>query len=415
MIIKYISNFGVHQGAILVIYTLASLALIVLTLVCLIPVSIFTIECIAGILPRGRRHTTELQLRPSVAILIPAHNEALGIESTLKSVRSQIRSGDRIVVVADNCDDRTAEIARSEGAEVVERQNALKRGKGYALAAGIDHLRQAPPAIVVFVDADCQIAQGTLDALAAHVLTFARPAQALNLQIAPPQAGFGLAIAEFAFRIKNHVRPLGLARLGLPCLMTGTGMALPWPLLERVDLATGHQVEDMKFGLDLACSGHAPRFCEEAMVTSFFPHSAEATETQRERWEGGHLAMMGYALRAFASRGALRNVRYLCLLVDVLVPPLTLLGTAVVSMVFVSVVGALLGTGVLPLAIASATFLLFLFAVAASWVAFGTTVLPPASLLQVPRYVMSKVAKYPRMLLSGTDAGWVRTDRSGPR
>ena len=397
------------------IYTLASSVLAVLTFICLIPVVIFAVECISGSWSRGKRPATELQIRPPVAVLIPAHNEALGIAATLNSIRSQIRRGDRIVVVADNCDDETAEIARCEGAEVVERRDALKRGKGYALAAGIDYLRQAPPAIVVFVDADCQIAQGTLDALAANVLTFARPAQALNLQIAPPQAGFGLAIAEFAFRIKNHVRPLGLARLGLPCLMTGTGMALPWPLLERVDLATGHQVEDMKFGLDLACSGHAPRFCEEAMVTSFFPHSAEATETQRERWEGGHLAMMGYALRAFASPGVLRDIRYLCLLLDVLVPPLTLLGTAVVSMVFVSVVGALLGIGMLPLAIASATFPLFLFAVAASWVAFGTTVLPPASLLQVPRYVMSKVAKYPKMLLSGSDAGWVRTDRSGPR
>lgn len=415
MIIKYISNFGVHQGAILVIYTLASLALIVLTLVCLIPVSIFTIECIAGSWPRGRRHATELQLRPSVAILIPAHNEALGIESTLKSVRSQIRSGDRIVVVADNCDDRTAEIARSEGAEVVERQNALKRGKGYALAVGIDYLRQVPPSIVVFIDADCQIAKGTLDALAADVLTFARPVQALNLQIAPPQAGFGLAVAEFAFRIKNHARPLGLTRLGLPCLMTGTGMALPWSLLEDADLATGHQVEDMKFGLDLARSGHAPRFCERAMVTSFFPHSMEATETQRRRWEGGHLAIMRFALGALVRPGAWRDAGYLSLLLDVLVPPLTLLGAAVISIVSISAASTLLGTGFLPLVIASATLILFLFAVGVSWVAFGTTLLPPASLLQVPRYAISKVAKYPRMLLSGGNADWVRTDRSGPR
>jgi glycosyltransferase involved in cell wall biosynthesis len=397
-----------------VLYTIASSALTVLSVLSLIPVVIFAMECIAGSWPAKRLPAPELPVRPPVAVLIPAHNEALGIGATLRSIRAQIRSEDHIVVVADNCTDDTAEIARTEGADVVERHDASRRGKGYALAAGVGHLRQTAPAIVIFIDADCQIADGTLDALAGEVLRSDRPVQARNLQVAPPEAGLSLAVAEFAFRVKNHTRPLGMSRLGLPCLMTGTGMALPWSLLEDADLATGHQVEDMKFALDLARTGHAPRYCEQALVTSFFPHSSEATETQRSRWEGGHLAMMRFALRSLAKPTSWASIAYISLLLDVLVPPLTLLGAAVASTMLIAAAGALLGIGMLPIAIATTSLMLFLLAAGVSWVAFGRTLLPPSSLLQIPRYALSKINRYPRMMMSGGNAGWVRTDRSGP-
>ena len=68
-------------------------------------------------------------------------------------------------MVADNCTDDTAAIARAAGAEVIERQNATLRGKGYALDAGIRHLTANPPAVVIIVDADCLVAGGTIDLL----------------------------------------------------------------------------------------------------------------------------------------------------------------------------------------------------------------------------------------------------------
>ena len=67
--------------------------------------------------------------RPSVAVLIPAHNESSGVIPTLQSLRSQLDSGDRIILVADNCSDDTASIAKAEGVEVIERSNLNLRGK----------------------------------------------------------------------------------------------------------------------------------------------------------------------------------------------------------------------------------------------------------------------------------------------
>lgn len=397
------------------IYMIALLLLTVAGIACLVLVAIFAIECIAGVWPSGRRPERALSIRPAIAVLIPAHNEALGIAATLRSIGEQIRGGDRIVVVADNCDDETATIARSFGAEVIERRDSVNRGKGHALAAGVAHLRQAPPAIVVFIDADCQIANGTLDALAADVMAFERPVQARNLQVAQPGASIGLAIGEFAFRIKNHVRPLGMSRLGLPCLMTGTGMALPWNLVEQANLATGHLVEDMKFALELAQKGAPPRFCERALVTSLFPTSTEAVETQRRRWEGGHLAMMRFAVGALSRPSAWRSAAYCALLLDVLVPPLTLLAGAVAFMTLVAACAAILSVGLLPLTIAVAAALLFLLAIGLSWAAFATELLPPRQLVRLPAYAIAKLYKYPRMLFSSGRHEWVRTDRTRPQ
>ena len=89
--------------------------------------------------------------------------------------------------------------------------------------------------------------------------------QALNLQIAPrTNSPIDFRVAEFAFRVKNWVRPLGLRALNLPCQLMGTGMAFPWAVIRSANLASGLAVEDLKLGLDLARAGHPPLFCPSA-------------------------------------------------------------------------------------------------------------------------------------------------------
>ena len=84
------------------------------------------------------------ELPGRVAVLVPAHNESVNVLPTIACLRRQLGARDRLLVIADNCQDDTAELARAAGAEVVERQHAELRGKGYALAFGVDHLRAAP-------------------------------------------------------------------------------------------------------------------------------------------------------------------------------------------------------------------------------------------------------------------------------
>ncbi len=381
----------------------------ILSFLLAVPIMVFAIECLAGSLLAGKAPTTAIAIRPAVAVLVPAHDESSGIAETVRNIRREMRQGDRLVVVADNCSDDTADIARAEGAEVVERQNRLERGKGYALDAGIRYLSQTPPKIVVVIDADCRIGSGALDHLVSTVATNRRPAQALNLQIAPPGSGHKLAAAEFAYLVKNHVRPLGLLRLGLPCPLMGTGMALPWSLLEDARLASSHQVEDVKFSLDLARQGHTARFCPQALVTSYFPHSKEGTETQRRRWESGHLSMIFHASKAVIQPANWTKFGYMVLLFDILVPPLTLLGAATFAMTLISGLLALIGGPTLPFAVALINSMILLCSAGLAWAVHGRSVLPLRNLAQVPLYAMSKIRLYPN--IAARNDVWVRTDR----
>src|SRR5580658_4754907 len=89
-------------------------------------------------------------------IVIPAHDEEMGIARTVKSLLSADYPHDRrrVLVVADNCTDDTADRARSAGANVLVRNEPSKRGKGYALAAAFENVLQDENAdAVVVVDA----------------------------------------------------------------------------------------------------------------------------------------------------------------------------------------------------------------------------------------------------------------------
>jgi cellulose synthase/poly-beta-1,6-N-acetylglucosamine synthase-like glycosyltransferase len=379
-----------------------------------LPTVLYALECAAGSLPfsRGRRTTSE-SLVP-LTVLVPAHDEENGIVATLFGILRQLHDGDRLVVVADNCRDRTAALARSAGAEVVERFDEERRGKGFALDAGIRYLEKMPPEIVIVMDADCCPQPGALDRLRDAVVASGRPVQARYLMKAPADATMDFAVAEFAFLVKNQVRPSGMAKLGLPCQLTGTGMAFPWALLSRTHLAHANLVEDMKLGLDLARAGHPPQFLEDAVVTSLFPYSAEGAKSQRRRWEGGHLAMSLASLRSLLDLATWRNPAYLFLLLDVLIPPLTLLGFLLVSMVIFATALASVGIAISPLVISAMNLFLLIAATGAAWLARGRQTLPADKLRRIPRYALGKLTFYPRAILRGAGGGWIRTDRNKP-
>ena len=116
-----------------------------------IPVCVFCIEILAAVtLPQRKLLLPpKNNVRRRIGVLVPAHNESAGLLDTLEDIKAQLRSGDRILVVADNCTDDTAAIARTAGAEVTERHDPAKIGKGYALDWGLQHLSADPPEIVI--------------------------------------------------------------------------------------------------------------------------------------------------------------------------------------------------------------------------------------------------------------------------
>jgi len=154
---------------------------------------------------------------PRVAILVPAHNESTHVLPTIACLLAELGPRDRMLVVADNCSDDTAALAREAGAEVIERSHAELRGKGYALAFGVEHLRADPPDVVLVVDADCVVSKGAVATIARECLRSGKPVQMLDLMTAGAGASLRLRVLEFAMVMKNLVRPLGSFRLGRAC------------------------------------------------------------------------------------------------------------------------------------------------------------------------------------------------------
>ncbi|HXM34723.1 MAG TPA: glycosyltransferase, partial [Pyrinomonadaceae bacterium] len=109
-----------------------------------VPVAIFFIEVTAAIASSRRGSSVGMSRDPNhnVAVLVPAHNESAGLLPTITDIKRQLFAGDRLLVVADNCTDDTAAIAAARGAEVIERNDPSRRGKGYALDFGVRHLCQ---------------------------------------------------------------------------------------------------------------------------------------------------------------------------------------------------------------------------------------------------------------------------------
>src|SRR5690242_4125823 len=122
-------------------YLLGSLALLLAIPVCMLVLEIFA----ALILPRNNSLIQQNNTRNQVAVLVPAHNESTGILSTLTDIKGQLQTGDRLIVIADNCVDDTALVATSAGVEVIKRDEPTKMGKGYALDFGLRQLRHDPP------------------------------------------------------------------------------------------------------------------------------------------------------------------------------------------------------------------------------------------------------------------------------
>ncbi len=379
-----------------------------------IPVFVLLTEVAAAVLlPKRNWPRQTNSVRPSLAVLVPAHNEGPNILPTLTDVLAQISPPDRLLVVADNCSDDTATVARTAGAEVIERRDETNRGKGHALDYGIRHLSATAPDVLIMVDADCRLERGAIGLLAEGAFSTNRPVQALYLMRGSEDSSVNDQVSEFTWRLKNWVRPLGLANLNCPCQLMGTGMAFPWSILGSVNLATGALTEDLKLGLDLAVRGHMPVFDQSAVVTSYFASSGQGRKTQQQRWEQGHRELILLMVpRLLYKALSSRNLRLLAMALDLAVPPIFLLALLLGTLVATTASAAMLGLSLIPFYVSSAAIAALMLSIVITWIFYGRDVLPPRSLASIVPYVCSKLQHYIRLLAGNRATTWVRTDRN---
>lgn len=378
-----------------------------------LPILMLCLECIVASFSRLPQASEEtLEASTSLVVLVPAHNEAAGIVPILQGIQLQLRPQDTLLVVADNCTDDTATLARATGARVVERWDPQHRGKGYALDCGLSALADAPPEVVVLMDADCQVVSGTLPQLAARALASGCPTQAIYLFDVPDSPGSKALISAFAIKVKNLVRPLGLAQLGFPSLLFGTGMAFPWPVLQSVDIASGHIVEDMKLGFDAAIAGHPPLFCPTVQVAGQLPSAQSATSSQRTRWEHGHLQVLKTYLPLLLWQG-LKQRRFdlLALGLDLSVPPLSLLVILWLGAMLIAMMTGSIGLGWHPAVVLGIAGGLLLTAITVAWVRFARADISLFRLLSIGMYILWKIPLYLKFVVK-PQSSWIRTERT---
>lgn len=383
--------------------TIAALLLLALSL-------FLFLEIIASFGARGAPDSVQLP-RGRIGVVIPAHNEQAIVAATVAAVRAELRDVDRIIVVADNCDDETAALARPAGADAIERKDKSKCGKGYALQFGVDHLRQSPPDTVVFIDADCRPGPGAIARIAARADYLQRPVQALYLMHPPEGASLKASVSAFAWLLMNRVRMSGLQQLAGATRLTGSGMAFPWGLISTVELASGEIVEDLGLTIKMIDAGAPPFLDLGAIVTSELARSDAGATTQRARWEHGSLRMAARAAPRLFLKGLKGDGKSLAMGLDIAIPPLTVLAASIAGVLALGAVSALVGAAS-AFKIAVGAGFLFAGAVALGWLGYGREVLPPSALKGVGAYILGKARVY-------GDEGrrsakrWTRTDRGG--
>ena len=260
------------------------------------------------------------------------------------------------------------------------------------------------------IDADCRLEAHAIHRLATTCQALCCPVQALYRMKTDDGDPNTQRIAHFAWLVINHVRPLGLAKLGLPCQLMGTGMSFPWRLIRSANLASGNLVEDVKLGLDLAASGAAPRLCVDTYVQSGFGTSENARLTQRQRWEAGSLRILTRDGPVFFAKAVVtRNLPLLVLALDALVPPLVILAAILVAFLLTATILVVGNIAIAPFFIILAALVIFALSLILAWTVYGRAVLPISAFGAITTYLLQKL----RIHRPGSRRGlrWTRTDR----
>jgi cellulose synthase/poly-beta-1,6-N-acetylglucosamine synthase-like glycosyltransferase len=345
-------------------------------------------------------------------MIVPAHNEASIIARTVASLRAVHWPQDkfRVVVVADNCTDATAEIARAAGAHVLERHDTTARGKGYALdyAFKASSAKQWADAVVV-VDADAEVSSNLLEAFASRLERGARAVQA-HYGVLNPTASWRtrlITIAKGAFHI---VRSRAREHMGVSCGIRGNGWCVTHKLLEQVPYRAFSLTEDLEYGIDIGLAGVRVWYADEAHSDADMVSGEQVARKQRQRWEDGRFQLIrSKTLMLLAAAIKRRNKVCLDLAFDLLVLPLSYVALNVIALTVLAVLATWWHADLqVWLWIGLGCVLSLVLYVLRGWQLSGIGLRGLLDLARAPGFLVWKVI----LMLKRRESGeWVRTSR----
>jgi cellulose synthase/poly-beta-1,6-N-acetylglucosamine synthase-like glycosyltransferase len=279
-----------------------SLLALVLSLLSLVGAIYITAFAWLGCWYRGRTpHRAVAGAESSFLVLVPAHNEGTGVVPTLRSLANARypRNLLRVLTIADNCSDTTAECARSEGAAVWERVDPVHPGKGQALAWAMQKALGLRWDLIAVIDADsvvCPDFFARLDTAWRNLRRKNRDAVALQARYEfRPALGAETWFQDLSVASKaaeNSFSYLPRTRLGLVNLIQGNGFALSRAALERAPFRAGSVVEDAEYAVEMALAGVPVVHVDDAVVSARMTSRVSDAAPQRLRWATGMFALI---------------------------------------------------------------------------------------------------------------------------
>lgn len=291
-----------------------------------LPVSIylFLAICLGAFSKKqGLKESTSLK---KFAIVIPAHNEEKIIGRTLLSIKEVDYPASlfNVYVVADNCSDDTAIIARKMNALCIERYDAINRGKGHALRWFFDDAlkNNLHEDVFLIIDADTIVSKNILKEMNKK---FCEGAQAVNVryEILNPGCSVTASIAFLGFLLRN-LRYKGLCILGGSAQLLGNGMAFTSEIIGNYGWSATSITEDREQWAILYIKGVNVAFVDSASVFALMPETFKDFSVPRARWDMGGLAVnrryMSQFLRIFFKK---MNFASFFTFIEIITPPFT--------------------------------------------------------------------------------------------
>lgn len=385
------------------------------------PVLYLCIISVSAILTAKRRRAKSAPLSSTAedagftfAILIPAHDEEAILATLLESLANLVYPKNQysVYVIADNCTDATARVARETGwVKVYERFEKVKRGKGYALnwLLGVLEEEHLIYDAYVVLDADSVVVPTFLQSMDRELTWGAQAMQACNTVLNVSDSP-STALRLIALTLMNHVRPLGRNGLGASSTLTGNGMCLSRSLLMRNPWQAYSLSEDYQYYLRLVEHGERVRYVPEAVVRSQMPTTFAQMRTQDIRWEPLAPGQKTWriALRLLEAGLRSRDFARIEAVAELLTPPLSFVAcccllTLIASLLLSSLPGLLLS--------------LILVGGVMFYVGIGLYLVHPPrvvymALLHAPGFMLWKLCVY--LLLRRSKkytSEWIRTSR----
>ncbi len=372
----------------------------------------------AASLKRTRRNLVWSKPVRRFAVLVPSHNEQAVIEDTLNSLAALEYPRDHydVVVIADNCTDKTAEIAGLHNTIVMERSDKINKGKGQALRWCLDTLESEGKTYDAFViiDADTVSSANLLSVMNDYLESGAECIQCSTL-VTPQPGVWSPEMTRIGFLLHNYVRPLGKKKMGLSMCLNGNGMCFSANLLSKLPWTSYSRVEDLEHALLLVLNGVNVDFAPEAFVHAIMPSDSRLAESQRRRWEIARFPIIRkYTWPLISTAFRKRSVVILDMLMELITPAFVNLFAFTTGLLAVNFLAAALSGAVVVWYITMgylAALMLEILHVLGGLKVSRADMNSYLVLINTPKYAMWKLKLYLKALANGDDKTWLRTER----